>query len=52
VDAPPTSATSSAPPVVIGRIEVHVDPPATTSDPFAGCRVVAAGLTARTGGGW
>ena len=42
----------SAPPVVIGRIEVHVDPPAAQADPFAGCRVVAAGLTARRGGGW
>lgn len=42
----------SAPPVVIGRIEVHVDSPAAQADPFAGCRVVAAGLTARRGGGW
>jgi len=48
-----TSApTPSAPPVVIGRIEVHVDSPAAQADPFAGCRVVAAGLTARRGGGW
>ena len=44
--------TPSAPPVVIGRIEVHVDSPAAQADPFAGCRVVAAGLTARRGGGW
>jgi hypothetical protein len=42
----------SVPPVVIGRIEVHVDSPAAQADPFAGCRVVAAGLTARRGGGW
>lgn len=44
--------TPSAPPVVIGRIEVHVDSPGAQVDPFAGCRVVAAGLTARRGGGW
>jgi hypothetical protein len=44
--------TPAAPPVVIGRIEVHVDPPTAPSDPFAGCRVVAAGLTARRGGAW
>ena len=44
--------TPSAPPVVIGRIEVQVDSPAAQADPFAGCRVVAAGLTARRGGGW
>jgi hypothetical protein len=44
--------TPSAPPVVIGRIEVHVDSPAAQADPFAGCRVLAAGLTARRGGGW
>jgi hypothetical protein len=42
----------SAPPVIIGRIEVHVDSPVAQADPFAGCRVVAAGLTARRGGGW
>jgi hypothetical protein len=47
--APPTPA---APPVTIGRIDVHVDSPAPLPDPFAGCRVVAAGLTARRGGGW
>jgi hypothetical protein len=40
------------PPVVIGRIDVHVDSPAAQADPFAGCRIVAAGLTARRGGGW
>ena len=52
-DRPDTPApTPSAPPVVIGRIEVHVDSPAAQADPFAGCRVVAAGLTARRGGGW
>lgn len=39
-------------PVVIGRIEVHVDSPAAQADPFAGCRAVAGGLTARRGGGW
>ena len=44
--------TPAAPPVVIGRIEVHVDSPAAQTDPFAGCRVVSAGLTARRGGGW
>jgi hypothetical protein len=44
--------TPSAPPVAIGRIEVHVDSPAAQADPFAGCRIVAAGLTARRGGGW
>lgn len=44
--------TATTPPVVIGRIEVHVDSPAAQPDPFAGCRVVAAGLTARRGGGW
>jgi len=49
-DAP--APAPSAPPVVIGRIEVHADSPAAQSDPFAGCRVVAAGLTARRGGGW
>jgi hypothetical protein len=42
----------SAPPVVIGRIEVRVDAPAAQADPFAGCRVVAGGLTARRGGAW
>ncbi|HET6968196.1 MAG TPA: hypothetical protein VFI44_07965 [Ornithinibacter sp.] len=50
--AGPGEAPSSAPPVVIGRIEVHVEPPAAQTDPFAGCRVVAGGLTARRGGGW
>jgi hypothetical protein len=48
---PPTPAAFT-PPVVIGRIEVHVDSPAAQPDPFAGCRVVVAGLTARRGGGW
>ncbi|MEO6998305.1 MAG: hypothetical protein ABI112_09505, partial [Terracoccus sp.] len=42
----------SVPPVVIGRIEVNVESAAAQPDPFAGCRVVAAGLTARRGGGW
>ncbi len=45
-------AAEPTPAVVIGRIEVHVDPPAAPTDPFAGCRVAAAGLTARRGGGW
>jgi hypothetical protein len=39
-------------PVVIGSIEVHVESPAAQPDPFAGCRFVADGLTARRGGGW
>jgi hypothetical protein len=53
LDHPDTPVlTPSAPPVVIGRIEVHVDSPAAQADPFAGCRVVAPGLTARRGGSW
>lgn len=48
----PPQPAHAAPPVVIGRIEVHVDAPVAATDPFAGCRVVAAGLTVRRGGGW
>jgi|GEM_PF-4324518 len=52
-ERPDTPAPApSVPPVVIGRIEVQVDSAAAQADPFAGCRVVAAGLTARRGGGW
>jgi len=48
----PASPAAFTPSVAIGRIEVHVDSPAAQPDPFAGCRVAAAGLTARRGGGW
>ena len=40
------------PPVQIDRIEVQVATPPAESDPFAGCRALESGLTARRGGGW
>lgn len=39
-------------PVVIGRIEVQVPGPSPVVDPFAGCRPLARGVTARRGGAW
>ncbi len=48
----PTTASPEAPPVVIGRIDIHVTAPEPEPDPFAGLRAVAGGITARRGGGW
>lgn len=42
----------AVPPVQIGRIEVLVAPPEQAADPFAGCRALEGGVTARRGGGW
>ena len=46
------TAASPPPPVVIGQIAVHVTNPEPPADPFAGCRALADGLTAKRGGGW
>ncbi|WP_157635549.1 hypothetical protein [Nostocoides japonicum] len=54
VDRPTTASPEApaAPPVVIGRIDIHVTAPEPEPDPFAGLRAVAGGITARRGGGW
>lgn len=54
---PPSAARavapeSALPTVQIGRIDVQVTAPAASADPFAGCRAIEGGLTARRGGGW
>jgi hypothetical protein len=46
------STPSPPPPVVIGQIAVHVTNPEPPADPFAGCRALADGITAKRGGGW
>ena len=53
----PTAATAARPapappPVVIGQITVQVTNPEPAPDPFAGCRALADGITAKRGGGW
>ncbi len=48
----PVSPAHPVPPVVIGRIDIHVTAPEPEADPFAGLRAVEGGLTARRGGGW
>lgn len=50
--SPPANTGERLPPVVIGQIAVNVTAPSDPPDPFAGCRVLADGLTARRGGGW
>jgi hypothetical protein len=51
--AAPRPAEPEAPvPVQIGRIEVQVAAPPAETDPFAGCRALEDGLTARRGGAW
>jgi hypothetical protein len=48
-----TARSAPAPvPVVIGQITVQVSSPEPAADPFAGCRALADGLTAKRGGGW
>lgn len=49
---PAPRAAEPVPPVQIGVIEVQVAAPPAQADPFAGCRALADGLTARRGGGW
>lgn len=46
------TAPPAPPPVHIGRIDVIVSAPEAPTDPFAGCRAIEAGVTARRGGGW
>lgn len=52
VEHAPGRRPTTAPPVVIGRIDIQVSPPEPDVDPFAGLRALESGLTARRGGGW